>query len=362
MKARLILSVILAVALAPQIAHAQGADRLAIHGYLTQGFAISDGGSVFGITESGTNDYRNAALQFRYALSGEDNVTVQFSHRSQAQSTLQPPNEDAIEVDWAFYGRRLGDLEVKLGRIAIPAGIYNETRDVGVLLPFYRAPINFYLEGAYTSETVDGVVASYSVNAGSSWSADISAFGGEWDISDREPTAEGYVSKNERATGGLGGSIWINTPIDGVRFGGGASRYEAPVANVGGLWKEWHGSLDISLPQVTVQSEIRKFVFENGDYLAYYGYVGVRPISRLTLHAMADFTNLSLDLGGGMVMSWDYHDEYVLGASFAVSPSVVFKLEGHRTDGYWVDEPMIDPSMAPTMPVDFLIFSVSTAF
>jgi hypothetical protein len=265
-------------------------------------------------------------------------------------------------VDWAFYGRRLGDFQVKLGRIAIPAGIYNETRDVGVLLPFYRAPINFYLEGAYTSETVDGVVASYLIGAGSPWSTEVSAFGGEFNMSDREPTAEGYVSKVERATGAIGGALWINTPIEGVRFGGGASRYEAPVANVGGLWKEWHGSLDISLPQVTAQAEIRRFVFENGDYLAYYGYVGVRPIPQLTLHAMADFTNLSLDLGGPVVMDWDYHDEYVLGASYALSPSVVFKLEGHKTDGYWVDEPMLDPAASPTMPVDFLIFSIATAF
>ncbi len=95
MKARLILSMIVAAAIAPQLAHAQGADRLSIHGYLTQGFAISDGGSLFGITEDGTTDYRNAALQFRYALSSNDNVTLQLSHRSQAQSTLQPPNEDA---------------------------------------------------------------------------------------------------------------------------------------------------------------------------------------------------------------------------------------------------------------------------
>jgi hypothetical protein len=359
MKARLIFSMLLAAALAPHATEAQTLDRLSIHGYLTQGFAISDGGPMLGITEDGTTNYGNAALQFRYALSSGDYVTLQLSHRRMAQSTLAPPDEDAIEVDWAFYGRRFGDFEAKLGRVAIPAGIYNEIRDVGVLLPFYRAPFNFYLEGAYTSETVDGAVISYMLGADKPWSAEISAFGGEWDMTDRKATPPPevvYVAETGRATGGLGGSIWINTPVEGVRFGGGASRYQVPVnVGTGGLWKEWHGSLDISLPKITVQSEIRKFQFEIGNYLSYYALLGVRPIPQLTLNGMIDIADLNLSFA-----SMDLNKEYVLGVNYALSPRVVFKAEAHKTEGYQADIPL--SPMGPPLGVDFLIFSVSTAF
>ena len=359
MRSRLLLSLIAAAVLAPHLAHAQGADRLSIHGYLTQGFAISEGGPMLGITEDGTSDYGNAALQFRYALSSDDYVTLQLSHRRLAQSTLVPPDEDAIEVDWAFYGRRLGDFEAKLGRVAIPSGIYNEIRDVGVLLPFYRAPFNFYLEGAYTSETVDGAVVSYLIGADAPWSAEISAFGGEWDMTDRKvtpPPEVVYVAETGRATGGLGGEIWVNTQFEGVRFGGGASRYRVP-ENVGGggLWKEWHGSLDISLPKLTVQAEVRKFLFETGNYFSYYALVGVRPIPQLTLNGMVDFAALNLSYA-----SMDLNNEYTLGANYALSPSVVFKLEAHKTKGYQADIPL--SPMGPPLDVDFLIFSVATAF
>jgi hypothetical protein len=355
----MILSVILAAVLAPQLAHTQGVDRLSIHGYMTQGYAISDGGTIYGIPEDGTADYGNAALQFRYALSSADYVTLQLSHRRLAQSSLVSPDEDAIEVDWAFYGRRFGDFEVKLGRVAIPAGIYNEIRDVGVLLPFYRAPFNFYLEGANTSETVDGVVASYLIGADSPWGAEISAFGGEWDMTDRSatpPPAPVYVAETGRATGGLGAGLWVNTPIEGVRFGGGASRYRAPEVVGGDNWKEWHWSIDVSLPMVTAQAEMRRLLFETGgNHLAYYGYLGVRPIPELTLHGMVDFANLSLSY-----VDFDVNNEYVLGVNYALSPSVVFKAEAHRTEGYQTDAPL--SPMGPPLTIDFLIFSVSTAF
>jgi hypothetical protein len=364
MKARLIFSMIVASALAPQLAQAQGADRLSIHGYLSQGFAIADGGTIFGISEDGTTDYGNAALQFRYALSSNDNVTLQLSHRRSAQSTLIPPDEDAIEIDWAYYGRRFGDFGVKLGRVAIPAGIYNEIRDVGVLLPFYRPSVNLYGEGSFTSEIVDGVVVSYQIGAGSPWSADVSAYGGEWDVTSRSATDEGFVSSRQRATGGLGGWIWVNTPVERVRFGGGLRRYKASLLPGADTWDQWLVSLDASLPTITVQAEITRTTFGMGDALAYYGYVGFRPIPQLTLNAMVDMLDMNMDMAtiGLGALDLEYHDEYVIGANYALSPGVVFKLEAHRANGYWLDAPMTNIFMDDPSQVDFLLFSVATAF
>ena len=341
-------------------AHAQGDGRLSVHGYVTQAFADAQGGTFLGAPVGGTANYGNAALQFRFAPSAKENVTLQFSDRRMGDSPITA-GENEVRVNWAFYGRRFGDFELKVGRVAIPAGIYNETRNAGVVLPLYRVPFNFYLEGAYTSETVDGAVASYTLGAGRPWSLDLSAFGGGWNLLDRNQEDTVYVARVTRATNAVGGQAWLNTPVSGVRAGFGASRYHTEISTVGGDWKEWHGSLDLSLDRVTAQSEVRHIQFPNGSYEARYVYLGVRPVGGLTLHGMADWADLNLVMGP-TTFGINWNDEYTIGASYAFAPNLVVKLEGHRSMGYQADLPALDPTADPPARVKFALLSVSTSF
>ena len=41
-----------------------------------------------------------------------------------------------VALDWLFYEHRFADGAVKVGRVKIPFGIYNEVRDVGTLLAY----------------------------------------------------------------------------------------------------------------------------------------------------------------------------------------------------------------------------------
>ena len=365
MKARHIVALAIGVAVAPQIAQAQIADRLSIHGYLTQGYGIADGGQIFGIDETGTSNYGNAALQFRYGISSSDYVVMQFAHRQLGKSSLVY-NENEITVDWAYYGRRIGDAEIKVGRMPIPAGIYNEVRDVGVLLPFYRAPFNFYLEGSYTSETVDGLVGSYVFGADKPWNVEVAGYVGQWDMDDRTDNGSVWEQQTVRATGAAGGQVWVNTPLDGIRVGAGGSRYNThDVWTVGGLWKEWHASIDAQLPFVTAQAEHRYIQFPNGYYNTSYAYIGIHPISGLTLNGMYDVADVAADIefsGMPINLNMDYNDEITVGASYAVSPNLVLKGELHRSTGYWADSPVLNPVLAPPLRVDYLIVSASAAF
>ncbi|HEX7239619.1 MAG TPA: hypothetical protein VF263_05110, partial [Longimicrobiaceae bacterium] len=147
--------------------HAQGAlaEKLQVHGYLTQGYAQSGELPILGISEGGTANYRTAALQFRYGITEKDNFVLQFSHRDMGTS-LFTSDESSVMLDWAFYQRRFGNGSVRVGRGPIPLGIYNEVRDVGTILPFYRAPSNFYYEGF---ETLDGASANYDFALGGGW-------------------------------------------------------------------------------------------------------------------------------------------------------------------------------------------------
>lgn len=363
MKTTAIIGVIGALAFGlSQPTAAQFADQMSIHGHFTQAFGVADGGQFLGISDQGVGDYRTAALQFRYQIGDNDAMTVQFSHRSMGRSPITA-NEQDVQLDWAFYNRRAGDFDVKVGRVPIPQGIYNESRDAGVVLPLFRAPFAFYFEGAFTSETVDGLVGNYRAFAGD-WGLELSTFGGSWATTDREVVDDTTVIGIEtRVDRGAGVQLWVETPIQGVRFGGGGSLYhrsDEAGSFFGGNWSEARLSLDASLEPVTLQSEFRRFDQNNLVYNTYYVYLGVRPVRRLTLHGQ--FERSLLDLKG-TPLNGEYYKDRVAGLSYAFRPNVVVKSEMHFTDGFFADSPIVDFNGVdlPT-PVDYFLFSISTSF
>src|SRR3954452_18355667 len=117
-------------------ARAQGDGQLAIHGYLTQGLAVSHGAQFYGMTDQVSTDFRYAALQFRYDRK-KDGFLLQVNNRRLGSSPITD-YESAVNLNWAFYERRANDgTSFRFGRIPVPRGIYNEERSIGVVLPFY---------------------------------------------------------------------------------------------------------------------------------------------------------------------------------------------------------------------------------
>ena len=339
---------------------AQEADKLTIHGYLTQAYAITDGPTLLGIPGTGTTDYRTAALQFRYAVSNSDNVTLQLSHRRLGRD-IATSGEAPVQLDWAFYGHRFGNFDVRIGRAPIPSGIYNEVRDVGVLLPFYRAPFNFYLEGSFTSETVDGVTASYETPNTAGFGFEATAFAGGWDMNERtvSQSSGAVIVNHTRVEKGIGAQVWLRTPLEGVRIGAGGSRYEAdPSSLLPGTWKEWHASFDARRSRATLQSEYRRMITPDIDYNAWYVYAGVRPVSHLTLHAQVDRAGL---VTGGL-SRFDFNNDNALGASWAFRSNLVLKAEGHSADSFWTDSPTVRIGVDGPTKVRYYIISLSTSF
>src|SRR5688572_30445570 len=136
----------------PAMAADDGSSKFMFHGALTQAYGRSDGATVLGIPEDGTSDYRTVSLQFGYALGANDRMVVQLAHERIGESAAMAFRQD-VEVDWAFYEHRFSDaLTAKAGRVQIPRGIFNEIRDIGTLLPFYRPPSAFYSESVAASE------------------------------------------------------------------------------------------------------------------------------------------------------------------------------------------------------------------
>ena len=339
--------------------------KLQVHGYLTQAYGAAHGGSFLGIPEAGTADYRTAALQLRYVMTANDQFVWQFSHRRLGQSPITV-GEPELKVDWLFYSRQMGNLDLRVGRLPIPAGIYNEVRDVGVLLPLYRAPFDFYLEGAFTSETVDGVSAGYHLFADSPWNVELAVYGGRYDMTnsnieyDSTGTPSAKVPEVVNVDNALGTQIWLNTPVEGVRAGVGASRLDVQSGNFEGKWTERHASLDARTRWATVQAEYRRFALPGIGYTAGYVYAGVPVAPKVKLHGQVEFSNLVLTTAPG-APRFDYDRTKTFGASYTFRADLVVKGEYHFTNGYWADAPVTDIGFAPAK-VSYFLVSFSTSF
>lgn len=116
---------------------------LSLNGYVTQAGAVSRGGTMSGVPSGATVDYRRIALLRRAELSLDDRVVVQ------------------------------------IGRDALPFGIYNETRYVGTLMPFYQAPTSVYREKEFSTGSADRALISHGLSLPAGFGAELTAYVGQ---------------------------------------------------------------------------------------------------------------------------------------------------------------------------------------
>lgn len=201
---------------APFTASAASIDeKIKIHGFLSQAWAKTDGEQYLGITEDGTTDYRNIALQFRFQVADRQSLVFQLGHESRGQAPIDAFRDD-VEIDWAFYEAQLENVTFRIGRIPLPLGIYSELRDAGHLLPFYGPPVTIYGETSFASESIDGGGATFFLFRDSPWNVDADVFAGQSSFSEKS-RAGGAKFADTRDDWGV--RIWLNTPVEGLRVG-----------------------------------------------------------------------------------------------------------------------------------------------
>lgn len=337
----------------PPAAEEPAKPKITMHGFLTQAYAQSDGHQFLGIPEEGTSDYRTAALQIRADVSASDIFVVQLSHERFGQSSVQDLKED-VEVDWLFYEHRFEKSSVKVGRVQIPFGIYNEVKDVGTLLPFYRPSHNIYGEAAYSSETVDGIVLSHAFDLGGGWGLDADLHYGSWQFIERDFEGAYVASEVEDS---LGAELWLDTPVSGLRVGAGAMQYEIDSFAAGSRWRAYHVSLSGEFDRFAVHAELKNVDIGGGDVYLGYIHLGFHLTDRLTLNAQRD--GFDFKVGGFERLHVD--EDNALGVSFAWRPAVLLKAEHHWNEGnFWLED--VPQFGAPIQETRYWILSLSTSF
>lgn len=328
--------------------------HFALHGYLTTAYAdlspskapsLSSGEIILGIPEDGTWDYRIAALQLRYDPHPKHTFLVQLSHRKFGDSPLDQV-DNTVDLDWLFYQYRFSDYSsLRLGRFAIPHGIFNEIRDVGVVLPFFRPSYNFYREGGFFSETVDGIGLSHTFNPDGDWSVDADIYYGEYTLLEQGTSQQGATeSRKVDAKDVIGIQLWLNTPVSGLRIGAGTQQYTVQAGSTFNTdkakWKQYFASIDGSFERFVARAEYKRvdFTIDNagfpdGDaYLdIYYGQVGLHATDKLSLYYQAEFSdayqNAPIFLRAAQ---FNEREDQGISLVYAFRPNVVLKGEYHE--------------------------------
>jgi hypothetical protein len=353
-----------AVATVPCAASAQVAslENLQVHGYLTQGYAQAQKSGFAGIPTDPTADYRTAALQFRYAITDNDNAVVQLRHRRLGVGAYASA-EPEVELNWAFYQHKFGGVAVKAGKMPVPKGIYNEVRSVGTLLPFYRAPIGAYMEGF---ETIDGAAVANTFDLRKAGSLESQAYGGGFGVrgASTNPQTGQTTTYNVRMTGVYGGEMKWTTPFPGLKLGVGGMRFRSEKATdtskTPSYSSEWHASVDGTFGIVTVRSEFTNSAYGSATQSGHYFQGGVQVLKSLQLNVQNDFGDMRVTVPG-IDRRFRSQRDFAVGANYTLGTNLSVKLEQHSAKYPPNGVGSVLRGIAPTKG-NYFIASVSTAF
>ena len=373
--------------------------KLQIHGFLTQAYATADfvdrvgtadptfDEEALGIPEDGTFNYRTMALQFRYEITPKDVMVIQFSSRALGDSPVADL-EDEIELDWAFYERRLTDnTRIKIGRVQIPLGIFNQIRDVGTILPFYRPPFVFYREGSFTSETVDGLTLSHLFWPTSDWSLEVELWGGSWHQVELAPI-EAVAVPQETDEEGFGFQLWLDTPVSGLRVGIGAHERDTSKGHEGfnrligteSEFGDYYFSIDAVFDKWVLRTEHREYendpapfpAFLAQDFVAIttfsYLQIGFHPNEKFRIYVQAERSDTESQ-ASIFTRNFDvrFREDLGIALNYLFRPDLVLKAEYHIVDGEdfgfnLAPTFQLDPFIIPQEEGDYSIISLSASF
>lgn len=133
--------------------------KLQLHGFLTQGVVFTSDNNFLGeSTGGGSLDFREIGMNASLRVSPDLQIAGQIvSHRA-GEMDEGDPRLDYGLLDWTALSGEWGRGGVRLGRIKLPFGLYNETRDVASTRSGVILPQSIYFELARNVElSVDGL-------------------------------------------------------------------------------------------------------------------------------------------------------------------------------------------------------------
>jgi hypothetical protein len=223
------------------------AQGLETHGFLSQGYMKSSHHNYLGSSEKGSFDFTEFGLNIMRQVDGSLRMGIQFFARD-----LGNLGDNRILIDWAYADYNLSEnFGVRLGKMYMPLGLYNEGRDVDLLRTSVLLPQSVYYDTFRDVLSFRGaeLYGDFSLNQGGTMESQI--FSGNIELSHDSalledfgniaaagaleaartaltlggvptlglPTSFQVNSFSENSDNFLGWNLIWNTPIEGLRFG-----------------------------------------------------------------------------------------------------------------------------------------------
>ena len=117
-------------------------EKFDVHGFLSQGFLLSEHNNFYADTEDGTFQFNETGVNFLTNLTDRLHVGMQLFSRD-----LGDISNNEILLDWAYGDYRWKDeFGIRAGKIKVPYGLYNETRDIDAVRTGIFLPQSIYAE------------------------------------------------------------------------------------------------------------------------------------------------------------------------------------------------------------------------
>ncbi|MCP3890546.1 MAG: hypothetical protein GY702_16995 [Desulfobulbaceae bacterium] len=365
-------------------------NSLQVHGFLSQGYINSSDNNFLSDSINGTFEFTDVGLNANMSLTENLRIGGQLFYRN-----LGNYSEDEIVLDWGMIDyQRFDALGLKLGKIKMPLGLYNENRDSDFLLPMVFLPQSVYDEtrrDTYLAYVGAGLYGNFTL--GATGDCDYHFFLGEVDFpSDsaqqtsstnsvkakitknndlpparNNPVIPAHYDSVDRESDQIYGGAFVYHPywISGLRLGGswlhakfetfvnGSSR---PSGNV-----VIHGKFVLSaeyswrdLVFVTEYNETDRTstMFGNvsldGPTQAWYGMINYTPFEQWTFSVMYDeFYTLKNDKNGSSrtqlspYSSW--RKDFGVGVRWEINEFLVAKADYHWIDGAAMQMGLFNP-------------------
>lgn len=113
-----------------------------IHGFISQGYLVSDDNNYLADSEDGSLQFNEVGVNFSKQLTDNLRMGLQLFSRD-----LGKVGNNGLEIDWAYGDYRWRDwFGVRVGLMKMAHGLYNETRDIDMLRTSILLPQSVYIE------------------------------------------------------------------------------------------------------------------------------------------------------------------------------------------------------------------------
>ncbi|MFC6669194.1 hypothetical protein [Marinobacterium aestuariivivens] len=137
-------------------------DELRISGFLTQGYFHSDHNNIYGPSEDGSFDFREVGVNASWRVQSSLRLAGQLMSRRAGEVDDGSLQTDYLLLDWRIQDLALRQTGLRLGRLKVPLGLYNDTRDVAFTRPSILLPQEIYYDMARDlALSVDGAGVYY---------------------------------------------------------------------------------------------------------------------------------------------------------------------------------------------------------